>query len=238
MPNKYDIYLNAFDLKPVQAIEYLKKKNITISKDWEDALLAAEQNSFTVSGVTKVQLLQRLKDELEASLDEGLTFDSFKDNLSDLFEKGGWVGKNASRLRTIYQTNVYQSYNAQRYLQQTKESNILKKQGKVPYYVYRSILTMDTTNICQYLNNIAVMADDKIWSVIYPLNHFNCRGRVLTMTYEEVVRGGFKIKSGSQVRSEMSSRNIVIPKGFDSSPSIIYKPDLSKYDKEFVNEYE
>lgn len=225
---------DVFTTPPEKALDFLKGKRAKTTKRYDELVALAHNQAFTVAGVTRLEILETIQDTLISAIDSGMTLEGFKKMLMSRLEVQGWLGENAYRLSTIFNTNVYQAYNAQRYVEQTQESNVMQAvNGKVPFWGYRAILSRDTTKICQFLNGKAVRADDPIWTIIYPLNHYNCRSKVLTLTGTS----GWQITTGEKLSDQMRSAGIVIPKGFDSSPVQQWLPDLSGHDPKLVEEY-
>lgn len=237
-------FLAVFDLPPKEAIELLKKKwKYTATTDWEDYLALSQQEAFAVSGVARLDILQDFKIEILKAMESGQGLKQFKDGMTAMFERKGWLGEaeelgltQPNRLKVIFETNVNQTFNAARYDQQAELAKKLKKKGLQQYLVYKSIITKGTTDICKYLNGIAVKENDPIWNYIYPMNHFGCRSRVVMLPYS--LAKGYKVKTGAQVRSEMAVRGLKPAKGFGKRPGAPFTPDESDYDKDLFNQYE
>jgi uncharacterized protein with gpF-like domain len=237
-------FLAAFDLPPKEAIALLKAKyKYTPTVNWEDLLNIAEQDAFAVSGVARLDILQDFKSEIEKSMQSGMGLKEFKQNMTAVFERKGWLAEATEqglttphRLRVIFDTNVNQSFNAARMGQQERVAAGMRKKKIEPYLVYKSIVTGGITDICKYLNGIAIKESDPIWDYIYPMNHFGCRSRVI-MIPKSLLKG-YKVKTGAAVRAEMMAKGLKPAKGFGKRPGGAYKPLESDYDKDLFNQYE
>ncbi len=124
--------LNAlFNLPPVDAIDYLKKKGFKIGWDWHETLDDAHSRAFTVAKVARIDLLQDIRKSLITALENGQSFEKWKADLTPVLQEKGWWGRKTvknpegieqevqlgspRRLRTIYDTNMKSAYSAGRY---------------------------------------------------------------------------------------------------------------------------
>ena len=130
----------AFRLPPDRAIAYLASKGLKVTKGWKEALDYAAQQSFTVAQSMRMDILQSIRDELDAALKNGETFATFQKNLAPTLKAKGWWGEvngvqtgSPWRLKTIYQTNMQGAYNAGRWDAQIKTGS------SRPYFLYSSM---------------------------------------------------------------------------------------------------
>jgi SPP1 gp7 family putative phage head morphogenesis protein len=237
-------FLSAFDLPPREAIELLKKKwQYTATTKWEDYLALSQQEAFAISGVARLDILQDFKVEILKAMESGQGLKEFKDNMTALFERNGWLGEateagltHPQRLKVIFETNVNQTFNAARMDQQETVAARMRAKKIEPYLVYKSIVTGGTTDICKYLNGIAIKESDPIWDYIYPMNHFGCRSRVVMLPYS--LAKSYKIKTGAAVRAEMLAKGLKPAKGFGKRPGGAFKPSEKDYDTDLFKQYE
>jgi SPP1 gp7 family putative phage head morphogenesis protein len=95
-----------------QAIDWFTEKT-TIPIDTIDRIIDEEnQFAFYVTGLTKAEYLDTVKEELTKALTEGQTFKEFADSVSDISSIQGW---STYRQFIIWQTNVNQAYRQGRY---------------------------------------------------------------------------------------------------------------------------
>lgn len=76
------------------AIELLKSKwKYTVTTEWENYLALAQQEAFTVTGVTRLDILQDFKVEILKAMESGQGLKEFKQGMTELFERKGWLGE-------------------------------------------------------------------------------------------------------------------------------------------------
>lgn len=255
------ILLDAFKLKPLQAMLFFRKKGYTFSWSWTEVWKHAHLHTFTVAKAMKADILQDIRSEVDKAISEGITFHQFKKELQPRLEKAGWWGTvetpgrasptgepekvqlgSVRRLRTIYQTNLQTSYMAGRYKQQIESG--------MPYLQYIAIIDGQTTDRCRGLHLKVFRADDPIWDYLYPPNHWGCRSRVRSLTESKLERDNLTVASsegrlarriktvnGQPVEVtgyEMDNGGIFLPDpGWDYNPGQTdYKPDLKGYGRD------
>lgn len=200
---------HAFGLEPVDAVKYFQDKGYAITWNWRDQWQEAHAKAFTVAGVTKVDVLQDIRAELDKAIKGGSTFADFRANLQPLLERKGWWGKSAQidretgevtgkgltprRLQTIFQTNVQTSYMAGRY--RTMMANVDHR----PFWKYVAILDGRTRPAHRLLHGRVFRFDDPFWDAFYPPNGFNCRCRVDALDAGDMADGDL-VESSSDDR--------------------------------------
>jgi SPP1 gp7 family putative phage head morphogenesis protein len=257
------ILVDAFKLKPAQAIAFLKKKGMKISWNWFDTWKEAHTKAFTVAKCMKADILQDIRSMIQKAQNEGIPFEQFKRELAPRLQEKGWWGRkeivdqetgeiteiqegSVHRLKIIYQTNLQTSYMAGRYQGQMQSS--------MPYLQYISILDGQTTDRCRSLHLKVFAKDDPIWDHLYPPNHWGCRSRVRSLTKTKLERDNLQVESSSNklVKKEVSvggksvsvtgyklpEGNTFWPDpGWDYNPGkSSFKPDLNRYDNDIKNQ--
>jgi SPP1 gp7 family putative phage head morphogenesis protein len=276
------ILLDAFSLTPAKAVEYLRKKNLRISGAWYTVWREQHTRAFTVANCAKLDVLQDIRNMITAAIDgewmpdssgervkRAISFGQFKKELVPRLKKAGWWGieeitdadgnvierqlGSVRRLETIYRTNTQVALNAGRYRGQIEAVRDL------PYWQYVSILDGGTTDRCRGLHGKIFRADDSIWDVIYPPNHWGCRSRVRALTGSdggEILTsnsGGMKhIEKTGVVGSGDAKRQVTVRglkyMGEDGQPREFYPdagldynpgkqaftPDLKRYDADIA----
>lgn len=188
------ILLDAFKLKPVDAIKYLKSKGYAVSWNWYDTWKEAHAKAFTVAKATRMDVLQAIREEVEKALEEGRTLAQFKKDLTQRLKALGWWGITTDddgnevrlgtpwRLRTIYRTNIQTAYSAGRYKQQRAVATAR------PYWQYIAVMDSKTRAAHRALHGKVLRADDPAWDTIYPPNGWGCRCRVRTLSQRDIDR--------------------------------------------------
>lgn len=186
----------ATNLEPKKAIEYFESKGHQVTWDWHEMLQDAHAKAFTVAKVTKMDILQDIREAVQKSIDEGETFEQFKANLEPKLKAKGWWGKikqlnpntgleeevqlgSLWRLKTIYQTNLNVAYQAGRYKEMM--DNIKNR----PYWMYVAVLDSRTRLAHGALDGLVFKFDDPFWNSHYPPNgwHCRCKVRAINQTY-------------------------------------------------------
>jgi len=239
------------NLPPRQALDYLKAKESVLSDDYLDIWEEVNNSVFTVAGVTKIDLIQDIKDKIEKAMEDGQSFDTFQKNIEKTLEEAGWssgVSKlTPSRLQTIYRTNLNTSFNAGRW--QAQEEN---KQDR-PYLMYISMHDSVTRESHLDLDKKCFHIDDPIWNSITPPNGYNCRCSTRALSEKDLARKGIVPESSD---GRLSEKEVVINQKKDIKAIVTtytdengneispdpgwnynpgkkdWKPDLKKYDSE------
>lgn len=237
MPQDIDIKL-AIGLKPEQIISYLKRKGYKISWSWEDTWKEAYTKAFTVAKAMKRDILSDIRNELQKAVDNGLTFQQFKENLKPTLKAKGWWGKVKAkdapsdfplpenvdpekeiqlgspwRLKTIYRTNIDVAYASGHY--KAMMDNIKDR----PYWMYNAVLDSRTRPSHRALHGKVFRADDPIWDKIYPPNDWNCRCSVIPLDDNDLEE--MKVTQPSRLQAaerELLIKKINPGKGWDYNP--------------------
>lgn len=251
--------LYAIGLSPEQAIEYFKSKGFAYSWDWQDLWQAAQSQAFTVAKAMRMDVLQTIRDEVQAALDEGRTFAEFKKGLEPKLKEMGWWGKSEIvdadgvvssvqlgspyRLKTIYRTNMQTSMMAGRYREMIDSMDV------APYGQYVSVLDGKTRPAHRALNGLVFRLDDPFWNTHWPPNDWNCRCRVRQLTQRDVDRKRLSVATGDgnlttetimsggkevdvTVYTDPRTGNKMAPgAGWNYNPgAVAWQPDPARYD--------
>lgn len=130
--------------------------------------------SFTVSNLETLRQIQIVQRSLANAIDEGLSFESWKDNL-DIN-----VIKNLSeaRLETVYRTNTHNVYN-----QSTRYNAMTSR--VTPYLMYTAVGDERTRPEHMKLDGIVKRADSIFWDKYTPPLGFNCRCGTIPLGKDE-----------------------------------------------------
>lgn len=192
---------HAMSLPPQDAVAYFQRKGYAITWDWQELWQEAQAQAFTVAKVTRLDILQDIRDALQKVLTEGKTAAWFAQELTPVLQAKGWWGRKEHvdaetgevskvqlgspwRLQTIFRANVQTAYMAGRFQRQ------LENVDDRPYWKYVAILDSRTRPSHRALNGKVFRYDDPFWSSFYPPNGWGCRCRVVALSADDIeVRG-------------------------------------------------
>ncbi|WP_236686446.1 phage minor head protein [Chromobacterium subtsugae] len=195
-------------LPPEKAIQYLKNKGYAITWDWEELWQDAQAQAFTVAKVTRLDILQDIRDAVEKALAEGKTFAWFKKELTPVLKAKGWWGKqevldedtgevrevqlgSPRRLETIYRTNLQTAYMAGRW--QTQIENVDDR----PFWMYVAIRDSKTRPSHRALHGKVFRYDDPFWQSYYTPNGWGCRCRIVALSADDLAARGIQVESSA-----------------------------------------
>lgn len=105
----------SFDLIPKEAIDYLRKK------------------ALTIAGIEHQQLIDFVKQKLAETLEAGKSFNYFKAEIDQLFDSYGVTKLSQHHIETVFQVNVFSSYTA------GQLSQVQSMSDRFPLYNYSAI---------------------------------------------------------------------------------------------------
>ncbi len=242
MQNKLDkdFFKLCFNLPPEEAIKFLEKKDLKVSVDWFDVYREEHVRAFTVAGITKLDVLNDVRDALVEAQKNGETLESFKQNIKLKLRQKGWYGNrlvirkdgsekevNVSspwRLKTIYRTNMAVAAMTGLYKELKAASDIM------PYWRYVTVGDGRVREEHAKIHGKILRHDDPFWDNYFPPNGYNCRCSVEGITETEFKKKGYKLSDGK------SMANLVMPfvkTGWDYNPGKeYYTPKPEEYSKE------
>lgn len=204
-------------LPPARAMAYLRAKGHALTWDWSDLWQEAQAQAFTVAKVTRLDILQDIRDAVDKALAQGLTQAWFAKELTPLLKAKGWWGRQDQvnpatgevqtvqlgspwRLKTIYRTNLQTAYMAGRFAAQ------LENVDDRPYWKYVAVLDGRTRPSHRAMHGKVLRYDDPFWASFYPPNGWGCRCRVVALAQRDLDAEGVRVESstgklGRSVRS-------------------------------------
>lgn len=174
----------AFDLAPEAAVAYFKAKGYKFSWHWYEVWQEAHGTAFTVAKVMRRDILNDIRGAVLKALEEGQTLQQFRKGIEPTLKAKGWWGKvmvgdaeggqtvqlgSPWRLKTIYNTNLQQAYNAGRYKQQ------MENVDDRPYLQYVAVMDAATRPSHARLDGLVFPFDDPFWDSFGPQNDWGCR---------------------------------------------------------------
>ena len=131
----------AFNRPFQEQVDFFRQKINLPTERWDDILRAAHDRAFMVAGVTKADLLDSFRSEVDRAIEQGKSLQWFRGEFDSIVKRHGWTGWTGEgskagrdwRTRIIYQTNMSTSYAAGRWAQ-LNDPDLLKLK---PYFTYR-----------------------------------------------------------------------------------------------------
>lgn len=158
-------------------------QSIGIAYNTPDEILRSEliENVYVFSGA---KTFQQVKELVSNIAPDGLVqpFNKFKKSAEKI------IGKyNDQWLRTEYNTALGSAQSARDWQEFEDDVELF------PYLKYDAIIDPNTSDICRPLEGITLPVNHPFWNKFSPLNHFNCRCRLIKISqYEEVKKTGKK----------------------------------------------
>jgi uncharacterized protein with gpF-like domain len=173
--------------------------------DWRDAQPEEHLASFYVAKMMRKDLLELVHGRLVIAQAQGWTQKQFIDSIQDELRAEGWWGRqemvdpvagetqlvqlgSVRRLRTIYYTNMRQSFQAGLW-QRIQDSKAL-----LPFLRYQTMPDEKVRAQHQAWHDIVLPIDHPFWLTHFPMNGWGCRCYVTQMTAGMVKRAGDKRK--------------------------------------------
>jgi len=187
-------------LPPAGAVAYLRgRKNIAVTHSWQDLWHEEHARQFTISRLTRADLLADIRHALEVSVRGDLSRRDWMRDTEQLLADAGWWGTkevvdpatgktvrttfDAARLKLIFDTNTRQAAAAGQWerVQATKKTH--------PFLRY---ITKDDDRVRpahRAWHNLVLPVDDPFWQTHWPPNGWRCRCRVVAMSQREYDSG-------------------------------------------------
>ena len=252
-------------LPPKEAMAFFQRKGMLLSWNWQDIFQEEHALSFTVAKVARMDILQDIRDSINEVQAKGISFREWAKNLEPTLRAKGWWGKvdqvnpksgamekvqlgSPYRLRTIYDTNLQQAYNAGRW--KTQAENTASR----PYVQRIEIDNERTCGPCREINGKIVPFDDPLHQQFGGMLHYRCHGFWRALTKAEVEKSGAGVSTGegnitqeqvpvskdskdtwpvSVYTDPKTGKQIRTQPGFSYNPGkAAWQPDLKKYDPE------
>ncbi len=177
---------------PQDVSNYLKNKSWRPAFSWLDVRPEEHAHAFTVAKATEMDVLSTIKEELQTSIDEGRTFQSFQKELTPRLQKLGWWGKDAAgnqlgsprRLKTIYWANTRTARAAGQW------AKIQRVKDTFPYLQYRIGYSENHRHQHVAWNSMILPADDPFWDTHFPPNGWGCKCWVKSITWLQAKKTG------------------------------------------------
>jgi hypothetical protein len=228
----------AFNLPPEQAVAYFRQKGYRIGFDHRDVWQQQHQAGFTVAKAMQLDLLMAIREQVDAAIELGTTFDEFKANLKPGLVKRGWWGKammtdpatgeakevqlgSPRRLKVIYDTNLRTAH------AEGQWARIQETKGALPFLMYDHTPSQHERPEHKAWDGLVLPADDPWWQAHYPVKAWGCKCRVIQLGQRQLDRMGASVGTApaEQLRNYTNKRTgetQQIPAGVD--PEFAYPP--------------
>lgn len=197
----------ALGLPPRDAVAYLESKGVKATRNWYEVWQEAQAKSFTVAGMTQLDLLEDVKAGLVDAVKNGKTEKMFINDLAPILRAKGWTGKRQvvnpktgevtekgsdlpARLSLIFTQNVQSAYMYGRY------RAMLANAEERPWWMYVAVLDSRTRPHHAALNTKVFRYDDPFWKTHYPPNGWRCRCRTRALSDAQLERESLIPESG------------------------------------------
>lgn len=185
---------------PEDMLKYFNSKESELHFDYDEISAEAYKRVFSIAKITRMDLLEDMRDAINAAIKEGKGFDDFLRDITPTLQKQGWLGKTkvinpkdgeekeiyvgARRLKRIYETNIRTAY--------AKSSYDSAMSSSKKYFRYSAILDSRTRASHKMMHGIVLDKNDKFWEKNYPPNDWGCRCKVIALDDDDLKRYGLK----------------------------------------------
>lgn len=192
-------FARLYKLTPKEAVRYLQGRDqVEPTYDWRDMWQEEHAEKFTISRLSRADLLRSLQDGIAASVEGDLTRRDWTRSARDVLAKSGWWGEvtqidpatgdavttrfTPPRLALIFDTNTRVAYSAGQWerIQDAKVTH--------PYLRYITQGDERVRASHRAWNGVTLPVDDPFWNTHWPPNGWRCRCRVQSMTRREYDR--------------------------------------------------
>lgn len=165
-----------------EAVEALRKRVPVTDEEYDKLDFRARRQAFRVANEANADMVAEVWRGIEKAVAEGITFEEWKDT----FTQDPLATWTASRLETIFQTNVQKAYSDGRWAQQT-DPDVLEF---YPYWRFDGVEDSGQSPICRARNGTVLPATDPWWRSNNPPLHFRCRSTIVAIDEEEARERG------------------------------------------------
>lgn len=215
-----------------EQIEFFRRKLNIPTDSWTDIYSAEHDWAFMVAGANRDALLTDFRTAVDKVVAEGATLADFRRDFDRIVADHGWDFKGGRdwRSRTIYETNLFSSYNAGIF----EQLNAVR--DGLPYWQYHHSGSENPRPEHLAWDGLVLRAEDPFWDAHFPPNGWGCQCSASGMDDVDLAELG---KSGPDrspdiemetrvigQRSASGPREVVVPKGID--PGFEHTPGRSR----------
>lgn len=220
------------NVSPEEAIQAIQNRvtNPVPEYSWLDVWQREHSQAFTVAKSAGYDVLGDIGGAVDDAIENGETFDQFKDKLIPVLQEKGWWGKGPAldpatglwpvsqlgslrRLQIIYDTNMRASFAAGSWMR------MLKTAAERPYLMYTAVHDDRTRPQHRAWDGTILPMDDPWWDTHYPPNGWNCRCSVIQLSPAQAAGFGGVSKAPESLFSRFVNRRTGevsnVPNGID-----------------------
>lgn len=223
----------AFGLPPEEAIAFFRQKGYRIGFDHRDVWQRENQAGFTVAKAMQLDLLKDIRDQVDAALVNGATFDEFKSNLKPNLVRRGWWGQammadpvtgetklvqlgSPRRLKVIYDTNLRTAH------AEGQWARIQDVKDTLPYLMYDHTPSAHERKEHKAWDGLVLPVDDPWWKAHYPVKAWGCKCRVIQLGSRQLDRMGAQVGTApeetyAQYTNTRTGETQLLPGGVDAA---------------------
>ena len=180
-------------LPPQRALQWLAgRARLTPTFSWQDLWQDEHARQFTVSRLTRLDILRSMQEGITASVNGNLTRRDWLRDMQALLKREGWWGErevvdpatgeilstlfDSPRLKLIFDTNTRQAYAAGQW------QHIEEAKATHPYIRYITKADDRVRDEHAAWDGVTLPVDDAFWNTHTPPCGYRCRCRITTMT--------------------------------------------------------
>lgn len=179
--------IDPFSLKFNEAINHFVKKAPILYEKLDDITSSVKDTFFYIKRSTELEATKRVLESLKKTLENGGTYQEWKQDISDIADKAG-LGEDGWYSHLVYRQNMVNAYQSGRYEQQMQDDD-----EYFSYLLFDGVEDERQTDFCRTYSGKVYKKSDPIWALIYPPNHFNCRSSVIELGADKIKELGLEI---------------------------------------------
>lgn len=189
-------FAEAMKLPPAEAAAALAARSSMMETwSWMDLWEEQHASQFTISRLTRADLLQAVFDGLKKSVAGDLSRTDWTRDVRGLLQQAGWWGQKTitnpdtgeivktnfdnARLKLIYDTNTRQSYSAGQWMR------TVRNQHTEPYIRYVTMHDDRVRPLHREWDGVTLPVDDDFWNTHLPPCGWRCRCRWISVSQKE-----------------------------------------------------
>jgi SPP1 gp7 family putative phage head morphogenesis protein len=177
-----------------EMVAFIKEKptlSVFSPKQLDDRV---KQTAWYISGVMSKNLLERVQKTLVKAKTQGTSQRQFIQDVYKVIEKSG------PEIETIFRTNGGSAAAAGRW-QQYNQPEVADM-----YHAYQYVSKQDpprSRTLHRLMNGFVAIKADPIWKIIWPVNGYNCRCKVLPLNKRQSVAAGVINEAGHVLQARI-----------------------------------